>query len=57
MVWIRPEQFPSGSVLKLQARNVRPFKVLWRVEPNAYVIDVPPNHGISSTINVEDLVA
>jgi hypothetical protein len=57
MVRIRPEQFPSGANRKLHARSARPFKVLQRVGPNAYVLDLPHNFGISSTFNIEDLIA
>ena len=28
-----------------------------QVGPNAYVLDLPPDYGISSTFNTEDLVA
>ena len=45
------------TVKKLQARGVGPFKILRRVGPNAYVVDLPPEYGINSTFNVADLVA
>ena len=57
MIWIRPERFPSGTVKKLQAHSAGPFKVLKRMGPNAYVIDLPHDYGISSSFNIEDLVA
>ena len=57
MIWIRLEWFPSRIVKKLQARNASPFKVLKRMGPNAYVIDLPHDYGISSSFNIEDLVA
>ena len=57
MIWIRPEQFPSGTVKKLQAHSAGPFKVLKRMGPNAYVIDLPHDYSISSSFNIEDLVA
>ncbi|KAL4626266.1 hypothetical protein ACB092_05G083900 [Castanea dentata] len=57
MIWIRPERFPSGTVKKLQARSAGPFKVLKRMGPNAYVIDLPHDYGISSSFNIDDLVA
>uniref|UniRef100_A0A2N9GJN6 Integrase catalytic domain-containing protein n=1 Tax=Fagus sylvatica TaxID=28930 RepID=A0A2N9GJN6_FAGSY len=49
--------FPSGTVKKLQARSAGPFKVLKRIGSNAYVIELPSDYGISSTFNIEDLVA
>ena len=57
MIRIRPERFPSGTNQKLHAHNAGPFKVLQRVGPNAYVLDLPHDFGISSTFNIEDLVA
>ena len=56
MIRIRPEQFPPGTVKKLQACSAGPFKVLKRMGPNAYVIDLPHNYGINSSFNIEDLV-
>ncbi|GFZ19760.1 hypothetical protein Acr_28g0004650 [Actinidia rufa] len=57
MVRIRPERYPSGTARKLCARSAGSFKVLKRIGPNAYVIDLPPESGISSTFNIEDLIA
>ena len=57
MIQIQPKQFPSRIVKKLQARSAKPFKVLKRMGPNAYVIDLPHDYGISSSFNIEDLVA
>jgi len=51
------ERFPSGANRKLHARSAGPFKMLQRVGPNAYVLDLPHDFGISSTFNIEDLVA
>lgn len=52
MVRIKPKQFPSGTVRELQAHNVKPFKVLKQIGLNAYVNDIPPDYGISSTFNI-----
>ena len=57
MIRIRLEWFPSGTVKKLQAHSARPFKVLKRIGLNAYVIDLLHDYGISSSFNIEDLVA
>ena len=57
MIQIRLEWFPSGTVKKLQARSARPFKVLKWIGLNAYVIDLLHDYGISSSFNIEDLVA
>ena len=57
MIRIQPEWFPFGTVKKLQAHSVGSFKVLKRIGPNAYVIDLSHDYGISSSFNIEDLVA
>ena len=57
MIWIQPDQFLSETIKKLQARSAGPFKVLKRMGPNAFVIDLPHDYGISSFFNIEDLVA
>ncbi|GFZ01778.1 leucine-rich repeat protein kinase family protein [Actinidia rufa] len=57
MVYICPKRYPSGTARKLYARSTEPFKVLKRIGPDAFVIDLPPDSGISSTFNIEDLVA
>jgi len=57
MIWIRPKQFLSGINRKLHAYSVRLFKMLQRVDPNVYVLDIPLDFDISSTFNIKDLVA
>jgi len=57
MIRIKPERFPSGTNRKLHARSARSFKVLQWVGSYAYVLDLPHDFGISSTFNIEDLVA
>jgi len=57
MTRIHPERFPPGAVKKLTTRNADPFKILKKINSNAYVIDLPPDFGTSSTFNIPDLVA
>jgi len=57
MIWIHPEQFLPGAVRKLTARSVVSFNILKKINSNAYVIDLPPDFGISLTFNISDLVA
>ena len=56
MVRLRPERFPPGTLKKLHARGAGPFKIIKRVGPNVYVLELPPELGISSTFNISDLV-
>ena len=56
MVRIKPGRLPQGAIRKLHARNTDPFKVLKRIGPNAYLLDLPSDMGISSIFNVEDLI-
>jgi hypothetical protein len=57
LVWIhlRKERFSELRRSKLQPRADGPFKVLRRVNDNAYEIDLPSNYGVSTTFNVADL--
>ncbi|GJR40630.1 putative CCCH-type zinc finger family protein [Tanacetum coccineum] len=57
LVWIRlgKERFPPGRFGKLQARADGPFRVLKRINDNAYKIELPGEYNASATFNVADL--
>ena len=58
LVWIhlRKERFPHERDSKLKPRGDGPFKVLKRINNNAYVIDIPTSkYLVSNTFNVADL--
>jgi len=57
MVRIRSERFPPGAVKKLHTRAARPFKVIKRINNNAYILNLPEGFGISLIFNIENLVA
>jgi hypothetical protein len=57
MVWIhlRKERFHEQHKSKLQPRADGPFKVLRKINDNAYAIDLPDTYGVSSSFNMVDL--
>jgi len=58
LVWIhlRKERFPDQRKSKLMPRGDGPFRVLAKINDNAYKIDLPPSYGVSNTFNVADLL-
>ena len=57
MVWLhlRKEMFQSRRKNKLIARGDDPFKILQKVNDNAYKLELPRDMGVSLTFNVCDL--
>jgi hypothetical protein len=57
MVWVHlcKERFPEQRKSKLQPRADGPFKVLRKINDNAYDIDIPDTYGVSSSFNVANL--
>ena len=56
MVRLRPERYATEKAHKLHPRAAGPFEILRVINPNAYVVAIPPEWGISSTFNICDLV-
>ena len=56
MIRLKPEWFPPKTMKKLYARGVGPFKILKKIRPNAYMLELPPDLDISLTFNVSDLI-
>ena len=58
LVWLhlRKDRFPQERNSKLKPRGDGPFKVLKKINNNAYIIDIPTNkYQVSNTFNVVDL--
>jgi hypothetical protein len=57
LVWLhlRKEHFPDLRKSKLMPRADGPFKVLKKINENAYNLDLPADFGVSPTFNIADL--
>ena len=56
MIQVRPEQFSLKTIKKLHTHGVGPFRILKKIEPNVYIINLSSDYGISSTFNILDLI-
>jgi hypothetical protein len=57
LVWLhlRKDRFPDLRKSKLMPRAAGPFKILEKINDNAYKLELPPEFGISPTFNISDL--
>ena len=57
LVWLhlRKERFPDLRKSKLMPRADGPFKILEKINDNAYKLELPPEFGVSPTFNISDL--
>jgi hypothetical protein len=58
LVWIhlRKERFLEQCKSKLMPWGDGPFRVLAKINDNAYKIHLPPSYGVSNTFNIADLL-
>jgi hypothetical protein len=52
---LRKERFPDLRKSKLMSRANGPFKVLEKINENAYKLDLLTDFGVSPTFNIADL--
>jgi hypothetical protein len=60
MVWVhfRKDRFPEKRKSKLLPRGACPYKVLAKINDNAYKIDLPVEEfGVSNSFNVANLIS
>ena len=57
LVWLhlRKDRFPDLRKSKLMPRADGPFKVLEKINGNAYKLELPADFGVSPTFNIADL--
>jgi hypothetical protein len=57
LVWLhlRKDRFPELRKSKLMPRAAGPFKIIEKINDNAYKLELPPEFGVSPTFNIADL--
>ena len=57
LVWLhlRKDRFPELRKYKLMTRAAGPYKIIGKINDNAYKLELPPEFGVSPTFNIADL--
>ena len=57
LVWLhlRKDRFLELHKSKLMPRAAGPYKIIEKINDNAYKLELPPEFGVSSTFNIADL--
>jgi hypothetical protein len=52
---LRKDRFPELRKSKLMPRAAGPYKILEKINDNAYKLELPPEFRVSPTFNIADL--
>jgi hypothetical protein len=52
---LRKDRFPELRKSKLMPRGAGPYKILEKINDNAYKLELPPEFRVSPTFNIADL--
>ncbi|KAL3645775.1 hypothetical protein CASFOL_010955 [Castilleja foliolosa] len=55
LIHLQKERFPAGRFKKLNPPVDGPFRIVERINNNAYKVDLPGKYNVSATFNVADL--
>ena len=55
MVHLQKEQVSAGECSKLKQKKIGHFRILQKINDNAYIIDLPEHNAIFNTFNIQDL--
>jgi hypothetical protein len=57
LVWLhlRKERFPELRKTKLMSRAAGPYKILAKINDNAYKLELPPVFRVSTSFNISNL--
>ena len=57
LVWLhlRKDKFPELHMSKLMPRAAGPYKVIEKINDNAYKLELSPKFGVSPSFNISDL--
>ena len=57
LVWLylTKDWFPELRKSKLMPRAAGPYKIIEKINDNAYKLELPPEFGVSPTFNIADL--